>query len=384
MAIAPLPVLLVDDDPDMLARLGEVLGSVGVAREQLCEAGSLAECQQLVTAPEGGLQPMVMALIDLGLPDGNGIDLIGWLRARNPQLPILVVSAWSTEEMILGALRAGANGYVLKERDDLEIALSVRNVLKGGAPIDPFIARRILDLVGRPAGRPATPSQPPDPALREALRETHAASVRQDRGWELRRSLELLGYAAAFRPALLDRVYGAPLRRSLARGDWVTAAGDDFGSHIPQHSLGAWRQRVGLRALARLDAHWAQAQQQAQQRIAQLRTLPGLEVVEDSPPQAQGIWPVILLRMSSAAQRDALMQAHWASGWGLSLPFSRVLPDYERYAPVLGEAMDDPVPQARDWAQRLLAISNSAWLSDALFGQLLDALRQTMPPSAAG
>jgi len=47
----------------------------------------------------------------------------------------------------------------------------VRNVLKGGAPIDPFIARRILDLVGRPAGRPPTPSQPPDPALREALTE---------------------------------------------------------------------------------------------------------------------------------------------------------------------------------------------------------------------
>ncbi len=171
MAVAPLPVLLVDDDPDMLARLGEVLGSVGVAREQLCKAGSLAECQQWVTAPKGGLQPMVMALIDLGLPDGNGIDLIGWLRARIPELPILVVSAWSTEEMILGALRAGANGYVLKERDDLEIALSVRNVLKGGAPIDPFIARRILDLVGRPAGRPASPLQPPDPALREALTE---------------------------------------------------------------------------------------------------------------------------------------------------------------------------------------------------------------------
>lgn len=171
MTPAPLPVLLVDDDPDMLARLGEVLGSIGIAPEQLCLAGSLAQCQQQVTAPGGGLQPLAMALVDLGLPDGNGIDLIDWLRARNPVLPILVVSAWSTEEMILGALRAGANGYVLKERDDLEIALSVRNVLKGGAPIDPFIARRILDLVGRAPGRLSTPVQPPDPALREALTE---------------------------------------------------------------------------------------------------------------------------------------------------------------------------------------------------------------------
>ncbi len=89
-----------------------------------------------------------MALVDLGLPDGNGIEMIGWLRARDETLPVLVISAWSTEEMILGALRAGASGYVLKERDDLEIAMSLKSVLKGGAPIDPFIARRILGLIG--------------------------------------------------------------------------------------------------------------------------------------------------------------------------------------------------------------------------------------------
>ena len=62
--------------------------------------------------------------------------------------PVLVISAWSTEEMILGALRAGASGYVLKERDDAEIAMSLSSVLRGGAPIDPFIARRILALIG--------------------------------------------------------------------------------------------------------------------------------------------------------------------------------------------------------------------------------------------
>ena len=58
---------------------------------------------------------------------------------------ILVISAWSTEDAILAALRAGATGYVLKERDDMEVALSIRSVLRGGAPIDPFIARRIID-----------------------------------------------------------------------------------------------------------------------------------------------------------------------------------------------------------------------------------------------
>src|SRR5947209_1058005 len=83
------------------------------------------------------------------------------------------------------------------------------------------------------------------PALSEARRETHAASVRQDRGWEFRRSLELLGYAALYRPAGLDLAYGRPLRAALSRSDWVQAAGDDFDDAIPCHELGAWRRRVG-------------------------------------------------------------------------------------------------------------------------------------------
>jgi DNA-binding NarL/FixJ family response regulator len=94
---------------------------------------------------------MALVLVDLQLPDGNGRELIGQLRADDPGLGILVVSAWSSEEAILGALRAGATGYVLKERDDIEVSLSIRSVLRGGAPIDPFIARRILELLPVPA-----------------------------------------------------------------------------------------------------------------------------------------------------------------------------------------------------------------------------------------
>src|SRR5690606_27163051 len=105
-------------------------------------------------------QPVAMVLVDLGLPDGNGIELIQALRAQDPALWILVISAWSTEEAILGALRAGATGYVLKERDDLEVSLSIRSVLRGGAPIDPFIARRILTLLpAAPLHKPADTSE---------------------------------------------------------------------------------------------------------------------------------------------------------------------------------------------------------------------------------
>ena len=85
----------------------------------------------------------MFALVDLALPDGSGMTLIEQMGGDDPGLAIVVVSAWSSEESILGALRAGATCNVLKERADIEVALAIRSVLLGGAPIDLFIARRI-------------------------------------------------------------------------------------------------------------------------------------------------------------------------------------------------------------------------------------------------
>ena len=174
--------------------------------------------------------------------------------------------------------------------------------------------------------------------------------------------------------------YGKPLEASLARGDWVEAAGDDFDDAIPQHKLGLWRQAVGARALRRLKGFQRQTGEQAQARIAQLQAC-GLEVVEDSAEQAQGVWPVILLRLPNQQIRDAVLQAHWGDGSGLSLPFVHVLPDYGRYDHVLTAARHDDVAQARDWAQRLLAISNSPWLDDARFARLLATLQRAVAQS---
>ena len=164
--------------------------------------------------------------------------------------------------------------------------------------------------------------------------------------------------------------YGKPLEQALSRGNWVEAAGDDFDDFIPQHRLGAWRQAVGSKALRRLSAFQQQTAEQAKARVAQLRAC-GLEVLDDITVDSQGVWPVILLRLPSQQARDAVLQAHWGDGSGLSLPFVHVLPDYGRYDHVLGAASHDDVSRARDWAQRLLAISNSPWLDDARFARVL-------------
>ncbi|MPM27961.1 UDP-4-amino-4-deoxy-L-arabinose--oxoglutarate aminotransferase [bioreactor metagenome] len=219
-----------------------------------------------------------------------------------------------------------------------------------------------------------------DAQLFESLRAMDMRTVPFRLGWELLRSAELLGYAAVYRPATLDWAYGAPLRKSLAEDDWIAAAGDDFDAFIPQHTLGRWRQRVGVRALGRLTAHLSQAEARARHRIARLADIPGVQVVRDAAPHAEGTWPVLLLRLRYRQSRDALLRAHWASGLGLSLPFVNVLPDYARYAPLLGAAQNDGVMYARDWAQRLVAVSNSEWLTDALFERLCGHIAEIAAP----
>ena len=141
-SLLPSPVLVVEDEPLAQTRLRDVLVSLGYAEDALVFTDRVASARALFVE-----QAFALALIDIGLPDGSGIELIRLLHERDPALPILVVSTWSTEQAIMTALQAGATGYVLKERDELEISLSIRSALRGGAPIDPFIARRILALI---------------------------------------------------------------------------------------------------------------------------------------------------------------------------------------------------------------------------------------------
>jgi len=157
----PAPVLLVEDEPLVCRRLEGLLLQLGYQSDALVFASSLAQARACLAG-----QPVALALVDLGLPDGSGVDLIAEMHAADPSLAILVISAWCTEDAILSALRAGATGYVLKERDDIEVALSIRSVLRGGAPIDPFVARRIIEEL-RP--RPAEQADPAGPATDEIL-----------------------------------------------------------------------------------------------------------------------------------------------------------------------------------------------------------------------
>lgn len=136
------PVLILEDDVVMQQRSAKLLFELGYTPEDLVFSQTIQHAlNQIKTLP------IAFALVDLGLPDGSGLEVIQALHSKNSDIPILIVSTCNTQETILQAIQLGATGYFLKERDDFEILLSIRSVLRGGAPIDPFIAQQILEKI---------------------------------------------------------------------------------------------------------------------------------------------------------------------------------------------------------------------------------------------
>lgn len=170
--IALTSVLVVEDDPAMQVRMQRVLREVAGDDIRIDLAGDLSAARERL-----GRNAYTLALVDVQLPDGNGIDLIGSLHDHAPQIPAVVVSAWASEDTILAALRAGAIGYLLKNAEDIELAMHLRSLQRGGAAIDPVIARRILTLM------------PPSAPASIAQSETHAPHLSE-------REYEILGNVA--------------------------------------------------------------------------------------------------------------------------------------------------------------------------------------------
>jgi len=106
---------------------------------------------------ENGLQMLEdlrprLVLIDLGLPDGSGVDLIRAVRRADWDCDSLVVSVFGDEHRVISAIRAGARGYILKTAGQLDIGESMESVIEGGSPMSPQIARYLLNLVGPDRG----------------------------------------------------------------------------------------------------------------------------------------------------------------------------------------------------------------------------------------
>ena len=114
-------ILLIEDD--------HVLGAA--IRDYLLSAGHAADWMQRIDDARHALAgvPYELVLLDLGLPDGRGLDLLRELHARRPDLPIVMITGYATAEVAVQALRCGAAGFLPKPFDDTELMNQVRQTL---------------------------------------------------------------------------------------------------------------------------------------------------------------------------------------------------------------------------------------------------------------
>lgn len=138
--------LVVEDLPEVRDWLADALRHAFGEIEVGC-AGTLAEAREWLGAlgddPRAAAR-LRMALIDLGLPDGSGVDLVREIADRLPQVQTIVATIYDDDAHLFPAIAAGAQGYLLKEQEPEALARHLRLIGEGMPPLSPSISRRML------------------------------------------------------------------------------------------------------------------------------------------------------------------------------------------------------------------------------------------------
>jgi DNA-binding NarL/FixJ family response regulator len=147
--LAPIRVALVEDDVEFQKAIVASIASTSDIR--LCgTAVTRAAGLRMLEQP-----PADVLLVDLGLPDGSGIDIIRAAQKKWPACHTMVSTTFGDEAHVIRSLEAGACGYLLKDSAPEQLVMEIRNLHAGGSPISPLIARQVL----RRFHQPETPSR---------------------------------------------------------------------------------------------------------------------------------------------------------------------------------------------------------------------------------
>ena len=204
---APHTVLLVEDDDATRVRLAHAI-TVDPGLALVGAASSCAEARkQLALAV-----PDVL-LVDLGLPDGSGIELIRECKRAARPCEAMVITVFGDEPHVVAAIEAGASGYVLKDGTNAYIAESIRALVNGGSPISPAIARHLLRRFHAPAPPQTRAAGVEVPELTEREHEVLALLVK---GFTFHEIGDLLAISAHTVTTHVKHIYGKLAVRSRA------------------------------------------------------------------------------------------------------------------------------------------------------------------------
>jgi DNA-binding NarL/FixJ family response regulator len=159
-------ILLLEDLPEIRSWLKALVAQVFPTAE-ISEAARVHDARALITA-----QRFDLALIDLGLPDGSGVDVVEALRSAQPEAQSVVVTIHDDDDHLFPALQAGAFGYILKEQPRELIAEQLQRISQGEPPLSPSIARRVIQYFAAQAKNAFSQAANPMPGVSLTERES--------------------------------------------------------------------------------------------------------------------------------------------------------------------------------------------------------------------
>ena len=149
-------VLIVEDDSAFRARYMAMLAN-DASFDVVASVGTGSEGLAMLDLR----QPDIL-LVDLGLPDISGIEVIRHATQTLPKCECMVVTVFGDEEHVLASIEAGASGYLLKDASEESFLAGIRELMNGGSPISPIIARRLLKRFHAEPLSPAISVDAPD------------------------------------------------------------------------------------------------------------------------------------------------------------------------------------------------------------------------------
>ena len=136
-------VFVLDDHEVVRRGLRDLLEAADM--DVVGEASTAAEALMRIPA----CRPQV-AVLDIRLPDGDGIEVCRAVRSEYPEIYCLMLTSFSDEEALMAAIMAGASGHLLKQVRGNDLADAVRRVARGESLLDPLVTQKVLDRMRRP------------------------------------------------------------------------------------------------------------------------------------------------------------------------------------------------------------------------------------------